>query len=170
MTTTPGENAVSLDAEVEMARRTREAAETLERENREHDARVAEIAAAHWKGGRGLASPIGAKSKRGRLGWVALGSGVFILVAAMVVPLLWATHELHQTSSGVISDLGQFSKYEQNQPYSEAAVTRVENNAVRTSSGGATIWAERVGTKCWGVVVSGGTASGVEPQVMSLCK
>jgi hypothetical protein len=68
-----------------------------------------------------------------------------------------------------VSDLGQFSRFEQGLPADQSAVARVEDHAHKTVSGGTTVWAEQSGGTCWGVSVSGGVASSVLPQAAALC-
>ena len=102
--------------------------------------------------------------------WWLVGAGVALVIMALfTAPLLWLHHSTGG-GGGVISDLGQFSKFQQGQSADQSAVSRVERDATRTVSGGMTVWAEKSGNTCWGVVVSNGTASSVQAQPASFCR
>jgi hypothetical protein len=138
----------------------------LDEAEAEHEAELARIVASHWKG-----DPIAGNSRvqnRHTSRWVLGIVGGLILIGVVVGPLI-LDGRLAQNGSSVVSDLTQFSKFEQGQKANSVAVAQVEHNARETISGGATVWAERSGNKCWGVVVSGGSASAPELQASSLC-
>jgi hypothetical protein len=95
--------------------------------------------------------------------------GALVVVGAIVGPLLWVRQLGSSGGTGVVSDLAQFSRYKQGLSADMGAVSRVEASARTTTSGGSTVWAERSGQACWGVVVSGTSASGVQAQESRLC-
>jgi hypothetical protein len=150
----------------ELSSATAKAAAELAADEVTHTAQLEDIVRTHWKGG--VPAKVPASSTRR---WVITSAVVIVFVGAMIWPLVWATNRLHQTSStGVVGDLTQFSLTEQGLPANQAAVTRVERDATRTVVGGTTVWAERSGNQCWGVVVSGGSASTPQLQEASLCR
>ena len=133
---------------------------------------LAPLVSTLWKGDRARGvkgSGIGGVKEHHAARWVLGILGVALLLGLVAGPLFYLNDRLATTSSNVVSDLTQFSHYEQGQSANNAAVARVERNAHQTKSGGVTVWAEASGNTCWGVVVSGGSASSVEKQAADLC-